>query len=256
MVVSNATVVAALVVIAFGSGIGISAIGPGGIFLTIALYALTPLPSATIAGTAQLLFIATGLIAALAYVRSGELTRASARPAGLLSLGSVGGALFGAWLNGFVSRELFGLLLGVLAAATGLLILYRERRALDAIVTLDPTTRSGAIGYAILGFVLGAFSGLLGIGGPVIAVPALVVIGTPMLLAVGIAQVQSVFIASFAALGYLSQGAVSLSLAAVVGVPLFVGVVVGWLLAHRIDPERLKALLALVLLVVAPYLAL
>jgi uncharacterized membrane protein YfcA len=256
MLISNATVIAALVVIAFGSGIGITAIGPGGVFLTIALYALTPLPPSTIAGTAQLLFIVTGLIAALAYVRSGELTRESAPTAALLSGGSIGGALFGAWLNGFVSRELFGLLLGVLAGTTGLIILYRERRSLDAIVTLNPMTLSGAVSYVVLGFALGGFSGLLGVGGPIIAVPALVVIGTPMLLAVAIAQIQSVFISSFAVLGYLSKDAVSLSLAAIVGIPLFVGVIVGWLVAHRIDPRRLKALLAIVLLIVAPYLAL
>lgn len=255
MPLSNIVVVA-LVVIAFGSGIGIAAIGPGGVFLTIALYALTSLPSTTVAGTAQLLFVVTGLVATLAYARSGELGRENAWTAGLLSGGSIVGALFGAWLNGFVSRALFGLLLGVLAGGTGLLILYRERRTLDPIVTIDPTTRSGAVGYVVLGVALGACSGLLGVGGPIIAVPTLIVIGTPMLAAIAVAQVQSVFIGSFAALGYLLQDAVSLSLAALVGLPLLLGVVAGWLVAHRIEPDRLKALLGVVLLVVAPSLAL
>jgi small conductance mechanosensitive channel len=76
---------AALVVIVFGPGVGITRNVPGGIFLTIALYALTPLPLLTIAEIVQLLFVVTDLIAALAYARSGELTRESAPTAALLS---------------------------------------------------------------------------------------------------------------------------------------------------------------------------
>jgi len=248
-------VAVALVGIAFLSGIGITTIGPGGIFVTIALYALTPVGSDVIAGTVQVAFIATGLLGTVAYVRSGELSGENLRLTGLLCGGSVGGALFGAWLNGFVSRDLFGLLLGVLAGTTGLLIIYRERRDLDAMRSIDPGSVRGSIGYAVLGFALGTFSGLLGVGGPVIAVPALVVLGIPMLFAVAVAQAQAVIIATFAALGYLVQGAVSFGLVALVGVPLLAGVAVGWRVAHRVDPARLKVALGGVLLVVAPYLA-
>lgn len=246
---------AALVLIAFVSGIGITTIGPGGIFLTISLYALTPLPSSTIAGTVQVAFIATGLIGTVAYIRSGEISDENVTLTALLCAGSVGGALFGAWLNGFVTRDLFGLLLGALAGVTGFLIVYRERKGLAPVRTLDPDTLRGRAGYGMLGFVLGTFSGLLGVGGPVLAVPALVLIGVPMLYSIGVAQVQSVFIAAFAAAGYLAQGSVSLLLAGLVGIPLLAGVVIGWGIAHRINPERLKVALGVVLLLVAPYLA-
>lgn len=245
-----------LVLISFVSGVGITTIGPGGIFLTISLYALTPLPSSTIAGTVQVAFIATGLIGTVAYVRSGEVSADNFALTALLCGGSVGGALFGAWLNGYVSRDLFGVLLGGLSAVTGVLIIYRERGGFQTVRSLDPETVSGRIGYATLGFALGTFSGLLGVGGPVIAVPALVLLGVPMLYAVGVAQVQSVFIAVFAAAGYIARGTVSLLLAGIVGIPLLAGVVLGWGIAHRVNPDRLKVALGLVLLVVAPYLAL
>lgn len=247
---------AILVLIAFISGVGITSIGPGGIFLTIALYALTPLASSTIAGTVQVAFIATSLIGSAAYVKSGEISGENVVLTALLCSGSVVGALFGAWLNGFVSRDMFGFLLGGLAGATGFLIIYRERQSLTAMRSIDPTTTEGKAIYVTLGFLLGIFSGLLGVGGPVLAVPALVLIGVPMLYGVAVAQVQSVFIATFAAVGFLSQGTISPTLAAIVGIPLVAGVVVGWGVAHRINPDRLKVLLGIILLLIAPYLAL
>ncbi|WP_135302347.1 sulfite exporter TauE/SafE family protein [Haloarcula amylovorans] len=246
-----------LVGIAFFAGVGITTIGPGGIFLTIALYALTPLSPGTIAGTAQATFVATGLVATAAYVRSGELTTGETRTLTIvLSVSSVAGALAGAGLNAFVSRGMFGLLLGGLASSVGGIILYRERRGFMPLATFDQTTTSGKLSLGALGFVLGGFSGLLGVGGPVLAVPALVLVGVPMLYAIAVAQVQSIFIAAFASLGYLAQGTVSLALAGVVGLPLVAGVLVGWRVAHLVDPNRLKVALGGVLLLVGPYLAL
>lgn len=247
---------ATLIVIAFLSGIGISAIGPGGIFLTIALFGLTTLPSSTIAGTAQLMFIATGGLASVAYLRSGDISGETLVWTALLCLGSILGAFFGALINGHVSRGLFGLLLGILAGGTGLLIVYRERRDLTSVWSIDHDTVGGKVGYTVLGFVLGTFSGLLGVGGPVIAVPALVILGVPMLSAVAAAQVQSIFIATFSFAGYLTQDAVSFTLATAMGIPLLVGVVLGWAIAQRVNPERLKLALGGVLVLITPYLVL
>lgn len=245
-----------LVLIAFVSGIGITTIGPGGIFVTIALYALTPLPSSTVAGTAHATFIATGLIGTIAYTRSGEMTAGTARAiAIILSLTSIAGALTGAYANPFVSRPLFGLLLGLAAIVTGLVILVRERRDVPAVHTVDPHTRHGQLQLGLVGFALGFAAGLLGVGGPVLAVPALVLLGVPMLVAVAVAQVQSIFIAGFATTGYLLQDSVSLPLAVLVGIPLLAGVITGWKLAHHIDPNRLRTLLGLVLIIVGLTLA-
>ena len=246
----------ALVLVAFASGVGITAIGPGGIFLTIALYTLTDIGSDVIAGTVQVAFIATGVVGTAAYVRSGELSRERLSLTGLLCGGSIGGAVVGAWLNGSVSRDLFGVLLGLLTGIAGLVIVYRELRGLSAVYSLDLETTAGRTGYFVVGAVLGGFSGLLGVGGPVIAVPALVLLGVPMLSAVAVAQAQGVFIATFAALGYLAQGAVSGPLAILVGVPLLAGVLVGWKVAHFVDPARLKVVLGGVLVLVAPTLVL
>ena len=248
---------ALLVLIALVSGVGITTIGPGGIFVTIALYSLTPISSGTVAGTAHVTFIATGLVGSAMYVRSGEMNLRGGRVmAAVLSVSSVGGAFLGAYVNSFVPRDLFGLLLGTLAMLTGAVLVYRERRGLSPVYDLDVSTTAGRAALALIGFGLGVASGLLGVGGPVIAVPALVLVGVPMLVAVAVAQVQSIFIAVFAASGYLLQGNVAFPLAVLVGTPLLVGVVAGWKVAHLVDPARLKVALGVVLFAVGPYLAL
>ena len=248
---------ALLVLIALLSGVGITTIGPGGIFVTIALYSLTPISSGMVAGTAHATFVATGLVASAAYVRSGEMGAGEVRVmAVVLSLSSVVGALIGAYVNTFVPRSVFGLLLGAVAMATGVTIVYRERRGLSPVYRLDVSERRGKAVLAVMGFALGVASGLLGVGGPVIAVPALVLVGVPILFALAAAQVQSIFIAGFATAGYFAQGNVSLPLAVLVGVPLLVGVVAGWKVAHVVDPARLKVALGVVLFAVGPYLAL
>ncbi|QSW99217.1 sulfite exporter TauE/SafE family protein [Haloterrigena alkaliphila] len=253
----DVSLVLLLVSIAFFSGIGITAIGPGGIFVTIALYSLTPLASSQIAGTAHATFVVTGLVGSAAYLHSGEMKTGQSRSiAVVLSVSSVLGALVGSYVNGFVPRSVFGILLGGVSMTVGGIILYRERRGFSPLYDLDPLEREGQVALAGLGFVLGVCSGLLGIGGPVLAVPALVLVGVPMLLAVAVAQVQSIFIAGFAAAGYALQGQVVLPLAVVIGTPLLLGVVTGWKVAHAIDPEKLKVALGVVLFAVGPYLAL
>lgn len=248
-------VLALLIAIALVAGVGITTIGPGGIFVTVALYALTPLSSAEVAGTAHATFVATGLIGAVVYARSGELVESdSQRMAAILSATSVVGALAGAHLNTYVSRRLFGVLLGAVAALTGGVLLYRERRELDHVVTVTATSWRGRASLGLLGVGLGVASGLVGVGGPVLAVPALVVLGVPILLALGVAQVQSIFIAAFATAGYFAQGAVSLPLVVLIGIPQVIGVVAGWAIAHRVDPGRLKVTMGGVLIAVGVYL--
>ena len=93
-----------------------------------------------VAGTAHSTFIATGLVGSAAYVHSGEMRTGGGRVmAIILSLSSVVGALIGAYVNSFVPRSVFGVLLGVLAMATGITIVYRERRQLSPLYELDVT---------------------------------------------------------------------------------------------------------------------
>lgn len=246
----------ALAAVALFAGIGITTVGPGGVFLTVALYALAPISPATVVGTASATFVATGLLGTASYYRSGELgSHGSAKSAVVLSLTGLGGALLGVQLNAFVSEATFGLLLGVLVSLTGVLVEYRSRYAADG-GSYDATSRRGMVGLGAIGGFVGISGGLLGVGGPVLAVPMLVAVGVPMVFAVAVAQVQSIFVAAFATAGYVLRDAVSWSLAVVIGVPELVGVAIGWRVAQTVDAGRLTRVLAILMLLLGPYLAL
>ncbi len=247
---------AVLLIIAYLAGVGITAVGPGGIFLTIALFALSGLPPAGVAGTASATMVAAGLAGTIAYVRSGELTRPdNRRLAVVLSSSGLAGALFGSWLNSYVSADRFAALLGLMAFGAGAIILHQESRGLEARLPVDATHRTGRTVLAMLGLATGTASGMLGVGGPVMAVPALVILGVPILSAIAVAQAQSVAIAAFATAGYLVRDAVEWSWVATLGLPLLLGVVTGWRVAPYIRPRTLKLVLGCILLALGPYLA-
>lgn len=246
----------ALVAIALVAGVGITTVGPGGVFVTAALYELTGRSSATVAGTASATFVATGLVGSVAYVRSGELATGPAREAATVtSLAAVLGALAGARLNLFVADRLFGLLLAAFLAGVALLLAYREAVGIEPGGLLGNTRCRRRLLLGTVGGAIGVLGGLLGVGGPVVAVPAFVALGMPMLRALAVAQVQSIFLAAFAALGYAAVGAVDLGLAILVGVPQLIGVVAGWRIAHLVPARQLRLALAAVLVVTSVVVA-
>ena len=246
------TMLLGIVLVAFLAGVGITAIGPGGIFITIAL-SVSPLPPALIAGTGSATNVVAGTVGSGMYARSGEFGDASGRRLTVvLSLFSVAGALAGQRLNGYVSKPQFMAVLGVVLLLTGLLTWYRVRY--DAgICSVSLDTVGGLAVVAALGLFVGVPGGLLGVGGPVLAVPLLVAVGVPLLSGVAAAQVQSVFIAAPAAFAYLLEGAISLPLVALFVVPEVCGLYVGWRVAHRVDAGRLKLVLAGTLILLTPY---
>ena len=246
------TMLLAIVLVAFLAGVGITAIGPGGIFITIAL-SVSPLPPALIAGTGSATNVVAGTVGSGMYARSGELrTRSGKRLTVVLSLFSVAGALAGQWLNGHVSKPQFMAVLGGVLLLTGLLTWYRVRYD-RGICDVSLETTGGLAVVAGLGLFVGVPGGLLGVGGPVLAVPLLVAVGVPLLAGVAAAQVQSVFIAAPAAFAYLLEGAISLPLVALFVVPEVCGLYVGWRIAHHVDAGRLKLVLAGTLILMTPY---
>lgn len=255
MTAMNTEIMILLLVIALIGGVCITTIGPGGIFVTIALFALLPLEPSTVAGTASATFIATGIVGSLGYLRSGELKgKVAGKAAGILSLASVIGAFSGAQINTLLDKSLFAVLLGLFVLFTGILIFYRQKKQLKSESKLQIGSGKGLMWLAGVGIAVGFPGGLLGVGGPVLAVPLMVVLGVPMLLSVALAQVQSIFISGFATVGYMVHEAVDWYLALFLTIPLLIGTISGWYIAQRIKASKLQVSLALVLIVLGIYL--
>lgn len=244
-----------LLLIALIAGIGIGAVGPGGVLMTIGLYAFTDLPPPVVAGTAIVTHIGTGLVGTVAYWHSGQFRdRATRRIAAILCASAVVGIPIGIWINAHVPRRGFGVLLGLFAAAIGVLVWRRQRRGdgagLQAARPELPNPSVVSIGLCVA--VAGA---LFGLGGPMICVPLLVAAGLPMLPALAAAQAQSIVGSGLGTGMYALHGAIDWPLAASIAVPQMLGVIAGWKIARTVPTRGLGFVLAAVLIVLAPYLA-
>lgn len=245
----------ALEALALIGGIGITALGPGGVLITIGLYALTSLSPGHVAGTAIVTHVATGCVGSLAYRRSRQLRDPLTQRTALILAGcAVVGTPLGVLVNSLVSRGSFSLLLGAFVAVIGVMVWRRPRPHDDGTGETHPPLHAGLV--AAVGIVVAMLSGLFGLGGPLLCVPLLVAAGVPLLSALAAAQAQSIVIASVGTIGYLTQGAIAWPLALAVAVPELIGVVIGWRVAHHVPTARLTRALAFALVAVAPYLIL
>lgn len=249
--VSTLIVLAALGLI---GGVGITALGPGGVIPTIGLFSLTGLSASAVAGTGMVTHIATGAVGTVAYSRSGQLRQPHTRRTALVLAGAaVAGTPMGVLVNTLVSERAFGIILATVVGGVAGLLWYRERRSAGA-PTPDRYPSHAIIGA--VGFAVACASGIVGIGGPMLAVPLLIVCGVPVLESLAAGQAQSIVIAAIGSLGYAAHGAIDWPLAAIIGVPELIGVLIGWRIAHALPTRTLKYALIIALLALAPYLAL
>jgi uncharacterized membrane protein YfcA len=145
----------------------------GGIIMVPLLVWLARLDQRTAAATSLVAIVPTAVVGSVAYFLNHEIDLAAG---GLVSVGAVAGALIGtrllrriplAWL-----RWMFIALI-VVVAARMLLVAPERGESVELTVWV-------ALGYIALGLAMGVASGLFGIGGGVVAVPALVAKGTSL----------------------------------------------------------------------------
>ena len=138
--------------------------------------------------------------------------------------------------------------LGLLAAAALTLV----RSASPPIVTsVAPATAASRVALPAAGVGIGVLTGLVGVGGGFLIVPALVSLGRyPVARAVPMSLFVIACSASTAAVGYRDV-AVDWATAAVMAVAAAAGVIGGGAYGRRLDPRRLQQLLAVVLVAAA-----
>jgi uncharacterized membrane protein YfcA len=265
---------------AFGISISAGLLGSllglgGGIIVVPALTLLLGVDIRYAIGASIVSVIATSSGAGAAYVRDRLV---NIRVAMFLELATTVGALAGAFLAGVVSGRwlylIFAVAMGYTAAA-----MWRHNddkrshppRADGLADTLalhggyfDPMAGQ-EIGYRVhrsaLGFglsgIAGALSGLLGIGGGIIKVPAMALgMGIPIKVATTTSNFMIGVTAAASAGVYFTRGDVDPFIAAPTALGVLVGSVLGTRLMRRIRGSALRAAFTAVLIVVAVQMAL
>jgi uncharacterized membrane protein YfcA len=233
--------------LAFGVGITLGLVGGGGSILTnpILVYALGVSPQAAIVMGYPIVGGAA-LIGAAQHWRAGTIAPRTTVPVGLA-------AMLGAWLGtqlvftlGIDGQVRFALL-SVTMVLAGFAMLYDARRQ------VPPTPRAAPRWPALLaiGVGVGALTGLVGVGGGFIMVPALIVLGgLELRRAVGtsLLVIAMSTAASFAA----QRGSSDVDWSVVVrfAASMAVGILVGSSVVERVPPRALKQAFAATLVIV------
>ena len=226
---------------------GVFGVG-GGIVMVPLLISLAHMDQRRAATTSLAAIVPTSIVGTLTYAATGHIDFVAGA---IIAVGAVVGSVIGTTLLRriplFWLRWLFIALL--LVVAVRMLMVEPERGAaldLNALVVL---------GYLALGLAMGIASGLFGIGGGVIAVPALVaVFGVSDLIAKGtslLALVPTSIVGTFA---NMRANLVDLPAGLVVGLAATIAAVPGVALALMIPPRLSSILFAALLLLAAAQL--
>ncbi|MDM4761814.1 sulfite exporter TauE/SafE family protein [Galbitalea sp. SE-J8] len=221
----------------------------GGIVMVPMLMLFAGLDQRRASATSLLAILPTAASGSITYLIAGEIDWAAAA---LLAAGAVSGSFIGTWLLRrlplAVLRWLFIVLLLVVAV----------RLALTEPVRADPLELSAGvvIAYLAVGLVMGVCSGLFGIGGGAVAVPALVaLLGVSDLIAKGTSLVAMIPTSITGTIANTRAGLTDLRDGLVTGVAAAVAAVPGALLAQVMAPRVSALLFAGFLLLVCVQLA-
>ena len=169
---------AALVGLAAGFLSGLFGVG-GGILLVPALVIVLKLGQKLAHGTSLAAVLPIAMASLLGYTIEGKVDWPVAA---LLALGAIGGAVIGTHILHRLPQRAVGWAFAVVLLATAVRLLVDNS---DAGGRADLSILSG-IGLVFAGFLTGILAGLLGVGGGIVMVPAMVVgFGIPAVVAKG-----------------------------------------------------------------------
>lgn len=201
------------------------------------------------AGTSLAAIVPTASVGVISYAVHGSVAWI---PALILAAGAVIGAQIGAWLLARIPQNALRWgFVGFLAVVIVMLFVVVPSR--DAVLEL--TVASG-IGLAALGLFTGVMAGLLGVGGGVIVVPALIFLfGTSDLIAKGTSLLMMIPTAVSGTIGNVKRQNVDLFAAALVGVAACTTTALGAWIATLLSPLVANILFAVFLTFIAVQMA-
>ena len=202
---------AALVGLAAGFLSGLFGVG-GGILLVPALVIILSLPQKLAHGTSLAAVLPIAISSLLGYTLEDKVDWPVA---GLLAAGAIGGAVIGTNILHRLPQRVVGWAFAALLIATAIRLVVDNS---DAAGRADLSIAS-ASALVVTGFLTGILAGLLGVGGGIVMVPAMVVgFGIPAAVAKGTSLAVIIPTSIMGTLRNRSNSNVDLRLAAVVGI--------------------------------------
>lgn len=184
-------IVLAAVTLALITSVIAAMAGVGGGFLYVPLLTLVfGLAPADAVGTSLVIIIFTTLAASVSYLRQGRIFF---RGALCLVIPGIAGAMIGAYATAFIPGALIGILFSLIVGLLSIKLLFPSFPFIQPIkcgpscdevcydrFSVTAQHRIFYLHYLVWGLVSGLASGLVGIGGGVINVPALITAGMPV----------------------------------------------------------------------------
>ena len=234
-----------LLLIAFGVGTLIGAVGIGGILLIPALTAFAGLSIHTAMATALFTFAFTGITGTVMFQRRGSIDWLVTRP---VLIGAVIFAFVGAWVNSLAGPGALALILAAVIIFAGVYTLATWRGIPVPAFHAHPPAQQ--ILLLALGAIAGFGSGLTGVGGPALSVPLMVLCGFPALTSIATSQVIQIVAAVSGTLGNLKYGTIDFGIAGTVTLLEISGVLLGARIVHAINANLLRNFVAALCIVV------
>lgn len=227
-------------------GLVVGLLGAGGSILTVPVLILLLGLSAMEATSTSLVVVSiVSSVGLLTHARAG---RVSWRAGFGFAATGVPAAIGGGYLAVLLSNETITVALAVLLLGTSVYMWLRE----------DGEDLDGALQvmnwWRVLpaGIVVGLMTGMLGVGGGFVVVPALVVLlGLSMPVAIGTSQLVLVLNALAGLAGRVGTGSVALTIGLVFAAGGAVGAVIASLVVTRVGGDRLSRAFAVLLVLVA-----
>jgi uncharacterized membrane protein YfcA len=267
-------------IIALGGIVGLltGMIGVGGGFLTTPILIFYGIPPAVAVASAATQITGTSVSGMLAYRRRRGVDY---RMGGVLVAGGIVGSIAGGLLFRLLQQSgqidtAIALLYVILLLAMGLLMAREAATALDILrprQSAAPGPRHNPLIAALpirwrfyqsglyisplaplaLGFVSGILTTLLGVGGGFIVVPAMIyLLGMSAQVVVGTSLMQILFVTAATTLVHATTTkSVDIVLAVLLLIGSVIGAQIGVRLTHRVKPELLRMMLAIMVLGVA-----
>lgn len=247
-----------------GSLVGL---GGGVIIVPVLLYLGTLLDNLiitpqTAVGTSLMVIIITAISSTLAYSKQKKIDYKS----GLIFFAASGpGAFVGAYLNAFLDVELFQLYFGSFVILISILLMVRDRLPAVTLkgpfivqrhITEEDTAETYTYQYSLvwalpIAFVVGMLSGLFGIGGGALMVPAMILMFRfPAKYAVATSMFMIFFSSISGSVFHLSAGNVDWLLLAALVPGAWFGGKLGAFLARKLKSKAIVIALRLVLILV------